>query len=323
MKTDKNLLILLGFVLFLVILLGNIFVKYFPFLFQTPIYYCQHSLCSTLIRISNILTTTLFKILLVTILLTFIKTVLDFIKINTLRRTLIPLKIRPPKLYKNARSLGLNNRLILVSHQQPFAFCFGFFKPRIIISDKLVKILNEEELKAVLCHEKYHLDHKDALTMFMTRLLLSLFPFFPLLNDHINHFSLDREIKADCEAIFNLGGSQPLINTFRKLLSYEITPAYATFPYFTDSENKMEIRIKTIMQKEIQYPRYRLGNILISAGVLILFIGLIFLPLNMVSVKATSNKEKEVMVCLSNESCILACQQEKQGDDFLFHQLHQ
>ncbi|MCX6724577.1 MAG: M56 family metallopeptidase [Candidatus Shapirobacteria bacterium] len=265
---------------------------------------------------------TLFKILLVTILLTFIKTVLDFIKIASIQRTLIPIKNQPPKLYKIGKSLGLNSRLRAVKHQQPFAFCFGFLKPRIIVSDKLIKILNEKELKTVLCHEKYHLDHKDALTMFITRLLLSLFPFFPLLNDQINHFSLDREIKADREAMLNLGESQPLINTLKKLLSYEITPAYATFPSFTDSENKMEIRIKAIIQKETKYPRYHLRNILISAGAFISLIGLMFLPLNMVNVKAVNDKEGEVVVCLNDESCILACQQEKQGDDLLFHQLH-
>ncbi len=143
MKTNKNLFILIGFILVLIILLGNIFAKYFPFLFRTPIYYCQHFLCSTLIKISNVLSMTLFKILLVTILLTFIKTVLDFIKIASIRRTLIPIKNQPQKLYKIGKILGLNSRLMAVRHQQPFAFCFGFLKPRIIVSDKLIKILNE------------------------------------------------------------------------------------------------------------------------------------------------------------------------------------
>jgi len=317
---NKHLYWLVGLLAIVSSLLGLIFAKYFPFLFRTPVYYCQHVLCSTLIKISSTTGTTLFKILVVTIIITLIKTAIDFIKIRSLRRSLVPIA-STSKLNKISQELKISRQVVLVKHIEPFAFCLGFMRTKIVISDTLLKILSPEELKAVLHHEQYHSDHSDALTLYVTRFFQSLFPFFPLLGDQLKYLSLDREIKADKHAMSLSGSNQTLVSTLKKLLSYDIIPAYSTFPSFLGSEKNLEIRIKALMHQTVSYSPFSLKNITISFSALLILLGLLLLPLNTVNVKAANNTQ-EVVACLNDESCIQACQQETQGNDLLFHQLH-
>jgi len=319
-KIKKHLVFLVLFLFIASVLFWQIFTKYFPFLLRTPVYYCQHFWCSTLIKISSLLGTTLFKILLVTIFITFIKTVLSFYKISSLRRSLLPIKTRSAKLKKVVEELKLTKRVVVVKHADPFSFCFGFLRSKIIVSDSLVKLLSEKELEAVLSHEKYHLVHLDALTMSVARFLQSLFPFFPLFKDQIVYLSLDREIKADRQAVLLLGDKEPLIRTLKKLLSYEVVPAYTTFPSFLNSDKNLEFRIKALIQKQISYQPYSSKNIVLSLGVLSVLLALVLLPVRTVQVNASS--EKEVVACINNEACVQACIKEKQRNDSLFQKLH-
>lgn len=319
MLKNKPLAFLILFLLFAGLLLGFIFAKYLPFLFRVPVYYCQHLLCSTLIKISSFLSTTLFKLLMITLLVTLLKTLVGFRRITILRRNLIPLT-PTAKLKKVAGELRLSKRIIMVENADPFVFCLGFFRTKIVISDTLLRLLTPRQLRAVLHHEKYHQDHFDALIMYLGHFWQSLLPFFPILKDQLNYLSLNREISADRQAMVKLGSSRPLVSTLKKLLAYEVVPAYRTFPSFLDSEKNLEMRIKALLCQRFCYSAFSRQNMALSLLVLIGLLGLLFLPLNTVKVNAAATPE--VVACLSDESCIQACRQEKHENDFLFDQLH-
>ncbi|MFH1840674.1 MAG: M56 family metallopeptidase [Candidatus Shapirobacteria bacterium] len=319
MLKNKPLVLLFLFLLFVSLLLGFIFAKYFPFLFRVPVYYCQHRLCSTLIKISSFLGTTLFRLLVITLLITLTKTFLDFWRVAALRRHLTPLALST-KSKKIMHELKLDKQVMMVKHVAPFVFCLGFFRTKIIISDTFLKLLTPRQLKAVLYHEKYHQDHFDALIMYLGRFWQSLLPFFPLLKDQLNHLSLDREINADHQAMVKLGSNRPLVSTLKKLLAYEVIPAYRTFPSFLDSEKNLEMRIKALLHQSFASSSFSRKNATLSLIVLVILLSLLFLPLNTVNINAAGTKE--VVACLNDESCIQACRQEEHEDGALFDQLH-
>jgi Zn-dependent protease with chaperone function len=59
--------------------------------------------------------------------------------------------------------LGLYERVTVVGWPQPMACCYGFFRPRIAVTIGLIERLDDEELAAVLGHEREHLRRRDPL----------------------------------------------------------------------------------------------------------------------------------------------------------------
>ena len=69
----------------------------------------------------------------------------------------------PPRLARAIRRLDLEGQAIYLMMPNPAALCFGFLKPRIAITSGLVDRLDDEELTAVLLHERHHLRRRDPL----------------------------------------------------------------------------------------------------------------------------------------------------------------
>src|SRR5689334_17224014 len=51
----------------------------------------------------------------------------------------------------------------IVPSARPHAFTLGFLRPRIVISDGLIALLDERELACVLAHERHHARRRDPL----------------------------------------------------------------------------------------------------------------------------------------------------------------
>lgn len=131
----------------------------------------------------------------------------------------------PEILKETAEEMGLLRKLFFVSVDLPLAFTYGFFKPRIVISEGLVKVLEPAELKAVLLHEKYHVLKKDPLKIFILRALFNnVFP-LGLINRLIHSFSVTMELRADKYSQKGLGVEQQfLASALLKLIHFEATP---------------------------------------------------------------------------------------------------
>jgi Zn-dependent protease with chaperone function len=69
----------------------------------------------------------------------------------------------PCRLAQLGARLGIHHRLIYLESPRLVACCFGFVRPRIALTAALLDRLDDEEVLAVLAHERHHLRRRDPL----------------------------------------------------------------------------------------------------------------------------------------------------------------
>ena len=113
------------------------------------------------------------------------------------------------KLIKAAYQTGLIGKIIEIKKEEPTIFCFGFWQPKICISNSLIKRLNPAELTAVLLHEKQHLlacePAKAMLIKILSHLLFFLPGFLVLTTKYLTY----SELAADERATANFKNKVP------------------------------------------------------------------------------------------------------------------
>lgn len=95
--------------------------------------------------------------------------------------------------------------VVLVEAPQPFSFAYGLLGPRVVISTALVDALNNEELAAVLEHERYHVRAFDPLKVVLARAMTAGFFYLPVLRPLRSRYVASREIAADRSAVSAYG----------------------------------------------------------------------------------------------------------------------
>ncbi|MBI4427293.1 MAG: M56 family metallopeptidase [Candidatus Magasanikbacteria bacterium] len=102
-------------------------------------------------------------------------------------------------LRKIADELGLAGKVVEIREQSPTVFCYGFFQTKICVSDGLILALSEEELRAVLRHERRHLLNRDPLKLFCLKLGEGFFFFVPGFKALVKQYITYSEMAADEE----------------------------------------------------------------------------------------------------------------------------
>lgn len=175
------------------------------------------------------------------------------------------------KLSALSQSLGIQPKTILIQSNQTFAFCFGFKNPKIYLSSNLIKMMSKNELKAILYHEKFHLEHHDSLIIASISLLAPLSPLLPLVSDLSQKYLISREIKADEAAVIALSGAKPIIGALKKILSQ---PKFAlSFVPAIGNLDSLEPRIKALVcqnPRNKQISKIRIFITIFSIGMMIL-----------------------------------------------------
>lgn len=137
----------------------------------------------------------------------------------TLIRTLVARRVAvPPRVLASAAGLDLEGRIDVVDDGRPFSFCYWFIRPRICLSTALVGRLQPAELRAVLLHERYHLTHRDPLRLVVARYFAAGLYVVPVVDDLVAHFTLEKELEADQDAISAMGDVRPLASALYRLL---------------------------------------------------------------------------------------------------------
>jgi hypothetical protein len=124
----------------------------------------------------------------------------------------------PARVHDAARGLGLDGRIDVVLDRRPFSFCYWFLRPRICLSTALVGRLEDDELRAVLFHERYHLRHRDPLRLVIARYFAAGLYVVPVVEDLVEHFTLEKELEADQDAVAAMGTLVPLARALDRLL---------------------------------------------------------------------------------------------------------
>lgn len=93
------------------------------------------------------------------------------------RRNAQPL---PPRLAHASAGLGIADRLTYLGWGAPAACCYGLIRPRIAVTAGLIAQLDDEELVAVLAHERHHLSRRDPLRYLLLHALTAATFMFPV-----------------------------------------------------------------------------------------------------------------------------------------------
>ncbi len=129
------------------------------------------------------------------------------------------------KLLRVANQLALTACVDLVAAPQPFALCYGWRSPRVLITTGLVETLDTQELKSVLAHEQYHLVQHDPFKILIARALRDAVIFFPVLKDLVENYLLLQEIAADQHALAHGATRETLASALLKVFR---SPAWDT-----------------------------------------------------------------------------------------------
>jgi Zn-dependent protease with chaperone function len=99
--------------------------------------------------------------------------------------------------------LGVPVRVI--ASRRPHAFCVGFLRPRIFVSDGLLELLSERELLSVIAHERHHARRRDPLRRAVIKAMCDGFWFIPALRNTSRTHAAISELAADAVAIRSAG----------------------------------------------------------------------------------------------------------------------
>lgn len=141
-------------------------------------------------------------------------------------------------------SLHLVDRVEIIDQEKPAAFCHGYIFPRIIISRGMMQLLDQDELRAVLAHEKYHLVYRDPLRLLLFHTAATVFFFIPGLKRLFTDFQTQLELAADEMAINEKQDRKHLASALYALLEYqESQPVSFVLSFYG---NTMERRIEAL-----------------------------------------------------------------------------
>jgi Zn-dependent protease with chaperone function len=133
------------------------------------------------------------------------------------RRVRTLARAHPDRLTEAATRSGLRGRVLLVDASEPFSFVYGVLAPRVAVSHSLLGRLTDEELLAVLEHERYHVRNLDPLKAMLIRALLAALSFMPAFDSLHAHYTASRELAADRCAIAACG-RRPLAGALLKVV---------------------------------------------------------------------------------------------------------
>ncbi len=305
------------FFLFVTLFIGTISLvdKIAPLTLSHAVYYCQKTLSHFVIELPHsfpsIITLALTMIVLIGITI-FIYRIL---KMNCIISELLRNKIPTPLVInKLLRDLNLSNKIVVVNNEKNIAFCYGLFWPKIYISKQLIQVLTKKELRAVLTHEKYHLQKRDPMKILFSQVAVSMFFFMPILKDLQNFFSMSKELEAD-QATIKDNGIKSLQNALIKLINNSVQPYTIAAPFV--QKDTLELRVQNLTSTKIQVIHLSITRLISSILVGILFIFLLNLPVHAME---NENNTHSYFICPFGDQCMMSCEQEGMSNDILFSQ---
>lgn len=118
--------------------------------------------------------------------------------------------------------LSTRSTVQVIADPRPQAFCAGYLRPSVYISQAALDLLSEAELEAVIAHEQHHRLARDPLRFACGRILAQALFFIPALRALFTRYADLAELNADGAAVCASGGPAPLASA---LLAFEASGA--------------------------------------------------------------------------------------------------
>lgn len=118
---------------------------------------------------------------------------------------------------QTVKALAHSRDVIVTSDHEIYAFCGGLLRPRVYLSRGILSILDNDEIDALIRHERHHLRRRDPARIFVAGLLRGLAPVLPVLATFDQWVRVRVELAADRAA---LAGQPPevLASTMLKVM---------------------------------------------------------------------------------------------------------
>ncbi|WP_136699884.1 M56 family metallopeptidase [Bacillus fungorum] len=162
---------------------------------------------------------------------------------------------------------------------------FSFFSPKVLLSKKHMKVLNEQQLQYVFYHELAHIKRNDVAVNWIMYSLILLNWFNPILWYAYFCMREDQELACDAYALTFIDKEEQIayghtIITLLEHYSYQV-PSLASL-----SRNKRTLKRRIVMIKKFQKKSYRLSLL----GVIVI---VAIASLSLFNARATEGKEKQ------------------------------
>lgn len=102
---------------------------------------------------------------------------------------------------------GVSGPVLQVADDDAYAFTYGIWRPRVVVSTGLVDAATPDELVAVLHHEDCHVRDRDPLKVLALRTWTAAFFFLPVVGSLLTRILDRQELKADRAALRACGVS--------------------------------------------------------------------------------------------------------------------
>ena len=120
---------------------------------------------------------------------------------------------------------GLDARdLIVIRSEKLQAFAIGLWRPRIVVSTRLLRTFDKKEIEAILLHECYHCKRRDPLKTLVTTVIGSSIGYVPVFKTMIRYYKIWDELLADRFAVEQMDTSFALGSVLVKWAKAGRTP---------------------------------------------------------------------------------------------------
>lgn len=176
----------------------------------------------------------------------------------------------------HAASFNLSgDQLLLIRYPIPLAMTIGLWSPRILVSTGLTDMLEPNELRAVIEHEKCHMQHRDPGAIFLLAMISKAMRYIPIFGWIAHKYPMMIELRADKYAIEQMEQSMDLGSALLKLLKQTPKPRFP-LSHASFAETSMNVRIQHILDPQRQVTlRWPLIRLAVSVFIFILVMGLI------------------------------------------------
>jgi Zn-dependent protease with chaperone function len=177
----------------------------------------------------------------------------------------------------------------VIADSRPQAFCAGYLRPVIYVSDRALYVLSAPELEAVLAHEHHHKTVRDPLRLACSRIFAQALFFVPVLSSLAERYAELAELKADRAATGAVGGEAALASA---LLAFDASAPAGVSGISSE-------RVDSLLGQAVRWrpPRWRL---IVSVSSILTFGLLIWRVGEVATGRATFN-----LPFLSSEPCLV------------------
>lgn len=141
-----------------------------------------------------------------------------------------------------------NIKIMVIRDTGFFALSAGYLRPRIVISTAALEMFEEDEIEAILLHERYHCIRRDNLKLFLSALLQNSFGYLPIVKPVLQYCKTWMELLADRYAMDTMKSSYHLGQVLLKLARAGIVRKRMDAVQF--AETAMDYRMLQIAEPE-------------------------------------------------------------------------